>query len=523
MLDLLTSSPLLTILLVVALGAAVGVIPFGPLRFGAAGALFVGLALGALDPALGEGLELVSALGLALFVYTVGIAAGETFFADLRTQLPLMGLGIGVIALVTILALVVGSVLGLSLPLVAGVLAGALTSTPALAAATAATGSADAAVGYSLGYPVGVILAIVAVAVVVSRRWPGAKDSAPPSADGLVAESVHVERATSLRSVPGWMTETIKMSYLVRSGRTRVLAPGEDLHPGDQVLVIGAPKDVDTAVSFLGHRMDRELTSDRDAVDFKRLVISSPAIAGRTVAQLNLASRYGGVLTRVRRGDIDLLARDDLVLQLGDRVLTVAPQSELPGLTTYLGDSERRISEVDALALGLGLVLGLLLGTITLPLPGGVEFSLGPAAGPLVVGMVLGAVHRTGPVIWNIPPSVNLTIRQLGLLLFLASVGLASGPLFVAQAFTATGLRAGLLSAAVVGVSALLFLGGARLLGLSAQRAAGGFAGYVGQPAVLAFATDKVHDERIDAGYAALFALGIIGKIIAVQAIGALV
>ncbi|RMB59024.1 aspartate:alanine exchanger family transporter [Tessaracoccus antarcticus] len=517
---MLTASPLLTILLVVALGAAVGVIPFGPLRFGAAGALFVGLALGALEPSLGEGLGIVSSLGLALFVYTVGIAAGETFFADLRQQIPVMGLGVGVIVVVTVLAVLVGAALGLGPPLVAGVLAGALTSTPALAAATAATGP-DAAIGYSLGYPVGVVLSIIAVGLVVQRRWPGANDSAPPSAEGLVAESVHVERATLLRAVPGWSDETIKMSYLIRSGATRVLAPGEDLHPGDQVLVIGAPDAVNDAVLFLGHRMERELTSDRDAVDFKRLVVSSPAIAGRTVAQLNLPSRYGGVLTRVRRGDNDLLARDDLVLQLGDRVLAVAPQSELAALTTYLGDSERRVSEVDALALGLGMVVGLLLGAVTIPIPGGVAFSLGPAAGPLVAGMVLGAVHRSGPLIWNIPLSVNLTIRQLGLLLFLATVGLASGPLFAEQAFTPTGLRAGALSVVVVGVSAIAFLGGARLLGLSAQRGAGGFAGYVGQPAVLAFATQRVSDERIDAGYAALFALCIIAKIVAVQVIGA--
>ncbi len=522
MLELLTSSPLLTILLVVALGAAVGIIPFGPLRFGAAGALFVGLALGALDPALGEGLDIVSSLGLALFVYTVGIAAGETFFANLRTQLPLMGLGVGVIAAVTGLAVAVGSLLGVDLPLVAGVLAGALTSTPALAAATAATGSADAAVGYSLGYPVGVVLAIIAVSLVVSRRWPGRSDSAPPSADGLVAESVHVERAVPLGEVPGWNDETIKMSYLIRNGRTRVLVPGEDLRPRDQVLVIGAPNDVENAVSFLGHRMERELTSDRGAVDFRRLVVSSPAVAGRTVAQLNFPGRHASVLTRVRRGDTDLLARDDLVLQLGDRVLAVAPQDELEALTSFLGDSERRVSEVDALALGLGLVLGLLLGAIQIPLSGAVEFSLGPAAGPLVVGMVLGALHRTGPLIWDIPLSVNLTIRQLGLLLFLAAVGLASGPMFAEQALTATGVRVGALSAVVLGFSAVAFLGGARLLGLSAQRAAGGFAGYVGQPAVLSFATGRVSDERIDAGYASLFAVGIIAKIIAVQVIAAL-
>lgn len=508
-------------MVVVTLGAAVGVIPFGPLRFGAAGALFVGLTLGALEPSLGEGLGLISNLGLALFVYTVGIAAGETFFSDLRKQMPLMGLGLAVIAVVTIIAVAMGGSLGLGDGLVAGVLAGALTATPALAAATEATGSADAGVGYSLAYPVGVVLSIIVVALVAHRRWPGKKDPVPTTAEGLVAESVLVDRQTALREVPGWSDESIKMSYLARQGRTRVLAPGEELLPSDEVLVVGAPSAVRAATRYLGHPLDRELTDDREAVDFRRFVVSSPSVAGRSVSQLNLPGRFGAVITRVRRGDSDLLARDGLVLQLGDRVLAVAPQSELATLGDYLGDSERKISEVDAIALGLGIVLGLLLGSVSIAMPGGMTFSLGPAAGPLVVGMLLGAVHRTGPLIWDIPLSANLTIRQLGLLLFLAAVGLSSGPAFAAQALTATGLRAGAVAAVLVLVSAALLLGGARLLGLSAPRAAGGFAGFVGQPAILAFAVDKGRDERIESGYAALFALAIIGKIVAVQVIAA--
>lgn len=521
MLDLLLSSPLLTIMLVVALGAALGMIPFGPLKLGAAGALFVGLFFGAAEPALGEGMGLVSTLGLALFVYAVGVAAGETFFADLRRQLPIMGLAVGVIAAVSAVAAILGGALGLTPGMIAGVLAGALTSTPALAAATQATGSADAAVGYSLGYPVGVVLAILAVALVVQREWPGPKDEPPEDAEGIVAESVAVERATSLRGVPGWTDEAIKMSYLVRERHTRVLAPGEDLRPGDQVLVVGSPLATTRAIEYLGARLDQELTTDRGSVDFRRFVVSSNDVAGRTVAQLNLPGRYGGILTRVRRGDADLLARDDLVLQPGDRVLAVGPQQDLDDIGSFLGDSERKVSEVDALALGLGLVLGLLLGSLALPLPGGIELSLGPAAGPLVVGMVLGSVHRTGPLMWTIPLSVNLTIRQLGLLLFLATVGLASGPLFAEQAFTGTGALTGALAAVVVLVSAVAFMAGARALGLSAPRTAGGFAGYIGQPAVLSFASDRVDDERIEAGYASLFALCIIAKIVSVQVLAA--
>ena len=168
------------------------------------------------------------------------------------------------------------------------------------------------------------------------------------------------------------------------------------------------------------------------------------------------------------------------------------------------------------------MTMGLHLGAVAVPLPGGIVFSLGPAAGPLVVGMVLGAVHRTGPIAWELPLAANLTTRQLGLLLFLATVGLASGDAFAAQAFTATGLRVALAAAALVVTAAGLFLAGARLLGLSAPRSAGALAGFIGQPAILAYATGRVTDERIEAGYAALFALGIIAKILAVQVIAVL-
>ncbi|MGM0385391.1 MAG: aspartate:alanine exchanger family transporter [Actinomycetota bacterium] len=522
MLALLTDSPLLTIMLVLALGAALGAVPFGPLRFGAAGALFVGLAIGSLDPALGQGLGLVQTLGLALFVYTVGIGAGATFFSDLRRQLPLMGLAVGVLAVATALTVAVGKAFGLGTGLIAGTFAGALTSTPALAAATAATGSPDASVGYSLGYPVGVTLAILAIAMVVGRDWPGKRDTPSLASEGIEAVSTRVERTVPVREVPGWGSQEIRMSYLQRGGRTRVVSPGEDLEPGDEVLLVGAPRSVEPAVEFLGRRLDEELTHDRSAVDFRRFVVSRTDLAGHPVAELNLPSRFGGVVTRVRRGDVDLLGRDDLVLQLGDRVLAVVPRGEMEAVSGFFGDSERKVSEVDALALGIGMTLGLLVGAVAVPLPGGAVFSLGSAAGPLVVGMVLGAIHRTGPIAWELPMAANLTTRQLGLLLFLATVGLASGDAFASQAFTVIGLRIALTAAVVLAGAAAVFLAGARLLGLSAPRSAGAFAGFIGQPAILAYATGRVTDERIEAGYAALFALGIIAKILAVQVIAVL-
>jgi putative transport protein len=134
--------------------------------------------------------------------------------------------------------------------------------------------------------------------------------------------------------------------------------------------------------------------------------------------------------------------------------------------------------------------------------------------------MVLGRLERTGPVVWGLPSSANLTLRQLGLLLFLGATGLASGQAFAAQAFTGLGLRVVILAVVLSLVGAMLFVVLARVVGTSAPRAAGGLAGFVGQPAILAYANGRTVDERVDAGYAALFALGIIVKILLVQVIG---
>ncbi|MGL5248160.1 MAG: transporter, partial [Brooklawnia sp.] len=190
----MVENPLLAVMLVIAAGAAVGQIPFGPLRFGAAGALFVGLAVGVLDPRIGQSLGMLQGLGLALFVFTVGLAAGSTFLRDLRTQWPLMALGILVLILVALVSTVVGKLAGVSAAGVAGAYAGALTSTPALAAASrAADGDPLVAVGYALAYPVGVVLAIIVVALGIGREWPGKRDTASLAGAGIGSLSVVVE------------------------------------------------------------------------------------------------------------------------------------------------------------------------------------------------------------------------------------------------------------------------------------------------------------------------------------------
>ncbi|AZN29627.1 transporter [Flaviflexus salsibiostraticola] len=519
MVDLLSASPLLTIFIVVALGAALGAVPFGPLRLGAAGALFVGLFIGALVPDIGAALGLLQSLGLALFVYMVGLSAGQTFFSDLRRQAPIMAWAAIILLLSAAGAIVLGRVLNLDADMVTGIFAGSLTSTPALAAANDVTSSGLPSVGYAIGYPVGVILAILVVAWTVGKDWPSRNDTGSLAGQDIEAVSVAIKNPMPVRAVKGFAEQELRMSYLRREGRTRVISPGEELVAGDEVLFVGTAPVVAAAVDQVGERIPEHLAHDRGQVDFRHFVVSNDVLAGRTVAELNLAARFGGVVTRVSRGDLEMLARDDLTLELGDRALAVVPRESFDEVAAFFGDSVKGVSSFSALSVGVGMALGLLVGMVEIALPGDARFSLGAAAGPLVVGMVLGALHRTGPLVWQVPQAANLTIRQLGLLIFLAAVGITAGPAFMETAFTGQGALSVIIAAAVVLIAAVGMAAAGRLSGLSAPRTAGAIAGMIGQPAILSYATGRRDDERIESGYAALFALSIIVKILLVNAI----
>ena len=515
MASLFASSPLLALFVVVALGAAIGAIRIGPLRFGAAGALFVGLIVSALHPeVVSTHMSIVQPMGLAFFVYCVGISAGATFFQDLRKQTNLLALTTIVCVVGALIALAGGRLLGLSSGLTSGLFTGALTAAPALDTATRLTGDPNAAVGYAFGYPVGVIGGILIVTITVTRKWVGPKDTPSLAGSSLEAVSIRVSKHINTRDIDAWRDQRVRLSYLRRDGRTRVTAPGEDLLPGDHVVMVGDPESIQETAPLVGEILDHNLEDDRSDLAFERIVVSNPDVAGRSVCELNVTKRFGAVITRVRRGDLDLLARDDLDLQLGDHVAVVVPTDELDDIAEWLGDSERRVAEVDGMAFGIGLVLGLLLGIVSFPLPGGQGFQLGAAAGPLIVGMLLGALRRTGPLVWTLPAAANLTIRQIGLMLFLAALGLNAGPQFASLLGSPEGWRAALLAAVMVVVCCVIQALGAKFIGLSSARAAGGIAGFLGQPAVLQAADARVTDERIEAAYATLFAFAIIVKIL---------
>lgn len=518
LIDLLVANPLLQVFVVVGLGALLGIVPFGPIRFGAAGALFVGLGVGALDADLGQGLSLVQSLGLALFVYCVGLAGGGPFVRGLRTYAPMMAISVLVLGVVAVMAVVVGLALDVPAAFVAGVFAGAGNSTPALQAGLDAAGTNEPSVGYSLAYPVGVATSIALVAWLMRNPTSGARDPEPAASLGLVNATVRVTRECDADHVPGLAENQLLVTMRRRDGHTRVVAGTPHLHPGDEVLVVGTPPAVETAVEWLGERAEDELVDDRSEVTFRRVLVSSPRLAGLTVAELGLEERFGTVASRLRRGDVDMLAVAGMELRIGDRLRVVTPRERVEEVSNYLGDSERRVNELDLLTLGIGLAAGLLIGVPGIVL-GDIRLSLGAAAGPLIVGMVLGALRTTGPLTWEIPLAANQLLRQLGVAVFLACIGLSAGRDFAEQLFTRTGAIGIALGFVVITVGGLATAWSARRLGASSARTAGLLAGYNGQPAVLAYANEQALDERIDAGFATLFALDTIAKIIIVQLI----
>lgn len=510
---------MLTLFLVIAAGTLFGMIPFGPIRFGPAGALFVGLFVGAFDDRLGQGMSLVQTIGLVLFVYTIGLSSGPTLIRTFRRQAPMMLASVVVLAVIAAVAVAAGNLLGIGGGFIGGLFAGVGTNTPTLAAATTtADGSTDPAVGYALTYPSGVVLGILVIHVVMKRAASTPKDPPSVAAAGLTDLTVVVGRLANLADVPGAAAGDVRFSFWRHGDTVEVAAQRETVEPGDRVVVIGPRPAVAVAVDWLGTRADEHLAHDRREVDYRRVLLSNAALAGCSIGELDVPGRFGGVVTRVRRGDLDLLARDDLHLQLGDRLRVVAPRGRMRDVARHLGDTEREVSEIDAASLGLGLSLGFLVGLIAIPI-GSASLSLGVAAGPLVVGIVLGWRERTGPIVWSLPTGASATLRQMGLLLFLATVGLTSGPALASAITEPVGLKIALVGVVLALAGPVMMAAVAVRFGMSGPRSGGLVAGFVGNPGLLAFANGRTADERVTEGYATLFAVDSVVKVLMVQVV----
>jgi putative transport protein len=541
--DMLASNPILLLFSVIGLGYLLGNIRIFGFNLGVSAVLFIGMAFGALDERLALP-DYIYVIGLVLFVYAIGLQSGTGFFSSFRKR----GLRINLAALLILcggaaVAVILKRIMGISAPSIAGLFCGALTNTPALAATVETIENMSAAipasavqlslhspvVTYGLAYPFGV-LGVLLWFFLFSKlfRIDFAKEEAERLKESGTAAIVSktfrvinpavagrtVEEALGLLGEPGFVLSRIR-----RGETISVVVPSTVLAAGDQVVAVGGAEALERAHILFGEQSSEHLPEESGRITYRRIFVSNKNVIGKTIRELELHTLFDATITRLRRGDVDFVPSPDTILESGDRIRVVSRRENIEAISKFFGDSIRSISETDFLSLSLGVVLGVFLGMIAFPLPNGTVFRLGFAGGPLIVGLILGKLERTGPIIWGLPYTANLVIRQVGLVFFLAAIGTKAGPGF-GETFRTGGwtlIAAGALITSVVAVTAILV--GYKLFKLPLSAVMGVVSGMHTQPACLAYANQQASNEIPNVWYAAVYPASMIAKIILAQII----
>lgn len=544
------TSDILVLSVVSCIGLAVGSFRIKGLKLGSAGVLFAGIAASALGVKVDHAvLEFLRDFGLVLFVFMMGLQLGPGFFDSLRREgLRLNAVAVGVVVLGSLASLAVWKSLSVSPAVAAGLLSGATTNTPSLAAAqqalagvspSAASGAgpgSTAAAAYALAYPIGVlgIVGSLALLRVLLRIDVDAEVEALERARRVASE--HLERRAirmSNRNLDGLRIEELPhiAAFGVRLSRHRAVNTGQVataragtvLHEGDTLLAVGTASELDAFTRLIGEACEDDLSAASGSVVLRRVVVTRPRITGRALGDLHLGRRFGVQVTRVLRGagggDLELLPVPGLRVRLGDTLLLVGDEEATTAAAKELGDSIKALNATHFAAIFLGVALGLLAGSVPLALPGlPAPVRLGLAGGPLVVAILAGRFARIGPVVWHVPASASLALRELGMILFLACVGLKAGPAFV-QAITSPAGAAWSAGAVAIALAGPL-VGGllARwFLKLDFPTLCGVLAGSTTDPPALAFAGQMTRSEHPAVAYATVYPLAMLLRITIAQ------
>ncbi|MBN8690083.1 MAG: transporter [Armatimonadetes bacterium] len=522
--QLFSANPLLTLFFVAGVGFVLGKIKLLSVQLGVAAVLFTGLAVGALDPSI-KLPDVLQNLGLVLFVYTLGLSSGPGFFRSFKRRgIQTTVLTLGSLLLTAFIWVAMARTLNLSPGTAAGGFTGSLTNTAALAAVMEISGgSSEPAVGYAITYPAGVVgLILVLIGLAAWSRKKG--NLAPPPKEDLINRTLVVKQPGAIGKTISEVVDehnlTIIFGRILRGGNLHLANSHEKLELGDLITTVGTPEETFRTAEILGEVSKERLEFDRREFDYRRIFVSNPDVFGKSLAELDLPTRFNATVTRLSRGDIEILPDGHTVLEPGDRVRVLTRRENLSLISKELGDSYKALSEVDVMSFALGIAIGLLIGLIEVPLPGGISFKLGVAGGPLVASLVLGALHRTGPIHWGLSFNANLTLRQIGLILFLAGVGIRSGYAFRDSMAAGTGLPVFLVGCAATVISAAIYLLIAnKLFGLSGATLMGMASAIHTQPAALSFSAEQTNSDAPNVGYATVFPIASVSKIILAQLI----
>jgi putative transport protein len=521
--EIIGTQPILTAFLAIGLGYLVGQISIGSFSLGVGAVLFVGLALGAFAPKA-QITGPIGLIGLIMFLYGVGILYGRQFFEGMSGAAGRKYNFLALVAVVVglLVALGLGQMFGVKIGHTLGIFAGSMTSTATLQAALDVMGNKDPSIGYSVAYPFGVIgpiLCIYFMTRLVQPKFPAKEPQMHMGEITLGANWTNSTYDDLRRDLPSGIQVT-----MVRKKAGNLLpSPDLMLEPGDGLLVIAERQDaLNEAAARLGKLDPGRIVKDRSALDYIRVFVGKASVVGVPLAQLPLPAGFPVQLLHVRRYDTDIVPAPDLTLEFGDRVGVLMPPDRKAAIRQFFGDSVKAAAEFSYVSLGIGMVLGVLIGLIPIPIPGVGTVTLGIGGGPLIVALIAGKLRRTGPLLWVMPLPANIVLRNFGLALFLATVGVNAGQPFV-KTVSETGLLLLLIGAAVLlATVVIVLLVGYYLMKIPYDDLLGVASGATGNPAILVYSTRMAPTERPDIGYAMIFPSMTIVKVIAVQIVGLL-
>jgi putative transport protein len=521
--DIVGSQPILAVFLAIGLGYLVGQISIGGFSLGVGAVLFVGLAIGAFAPKA-QITGPIGLTGLIMFLYGIGILYGRQFFEGM---IGAEGRKYNLLALVAVaaglvVALGLGHVFGIKVGHTLGLFAGSMTSTATLQAALDVMKSNEPSIGYSVAYPFGVIGPILCIYFMTRAVQP----KFPPKVQRFhMAEITLGDNFTgrTLDELRADLPGGVQVTMVRKNGQNIVPTSDLALASGDGILVVSEREEaVAEAANRLGRLEPGRIVKDRSTLDYIRVFVAKANLIGVPLAQLPLPSGFPVHLLHVRRYDMDLVPAPDLTLEYGDRVGVLMPPERKDEVRRHFGDTVKAVAEFSYVSLGLGMVMGVLLGLIPIPIPGVGTVTLGIGGGPLIVALVLGKLRRTGPLVWVMPLPANIVLRNFGLAIFLAAVGINAGTPFV-RTITDTGFSLLIIGAVVLLTTVLIvLLVGYYLMKIPFDDLVGVASGATGNPAILVYSTRMAPTERPDIGYAMIFPSMTIVKVIAVQIVGLL-
>ncbi|AFQ63440.1 putative transporter [Klebsiella pneumoniae] len=452
--------------LVAVVGLWIGNVKIRGVGFGIGGVLFGGIIVGHFVDQAGVTLSspmlhFIQEFGLILFVYTIGIQVGPGFFASLRVS----GLRLNLFAiLIVILGGLVTAVLhklfNIPLPVVLGIFSGAVTNTPALGAGQQILRDLGVpfevvdqmGMSYAMAYPFGICGILLTMWLVrlffrinVEKEAQRFEESSGNGHAHLHTINVRVENPNlnqmAIQDVPMLNSDNIVCSRLKRGELLMVPAPGTLIQAGDLLHLVGRPEDLHNAQLVIGQEVATSLSTRGTDLKVERVVVTNEKVLGKKIRDLHVKQRYDVVISRLNRAGVELVASSSASLQFGDILNLVGRPEAIDAVAAELGNAQQKLQQVQMLPVFIGIGLGVLLGSIPLFIPGfPAALKLGLAGGPLIMALILGRIGSIGKLYWFMPPSANLALRELGIVLFLAVVGLKSGGDFVATLTQGDGL-----------------------------------------------------------------------------------